>query len=66
MIAAGVDATAHCLRHTAATDALHAGCDIRTVQKFLGHSTVTTTERYLPWEVDDLRRAVDARQYSFL
>lgn len=65
MRTAGVQATPHALRHTAATDALRAGVDLRTVQKFLGHATVVTTERYLPWLVDDLRPAVDTRQYPF-
>lgn len=62
---ADIDESPHALRHTAATDALRSGCDIRTVQRFLGHSTVVTTERYLPWTVDGLDQAVQNRTYAF-
>jgi len=36
----------HRFRHTFAVELLKAGVDIRTVSKALGHSSVTTTERY--------------------
>lgn len=44
----------HDLRHTAATRALQRGARLEQVQAFLGHQSVTQTERYAHWQEDHL------------
>jgi integrase/recombinase XerD len=44
------DGHPHRFRDTAAVELLKAGVDIREVQKFLGHKSLATTEKYYaPW-----------------
>jgi len=41
-----VKVSCHCLRHTMATQLLNADADISTIQDLLGHTHITTTQRY--------------------
>jgi site-specific recombinase XerD len=45
--AAGVDLTAHQLRHTFANDLVSADVPVTTIQKLLGHAWIATTQTYV-------------------
>ena len=49
----------HTLRHTCATWLLVGGANLRTVQKILGHSDITVTEKYAHVLDEQKREAVD-------
>ncbi|MGE5281789.1 MAG: tyrosine-type recombinase/integrase [Chloroflexota bacterium] len=57
---AGLDkhVTPHMLRHTAATQLIEAGVDIRYIQRLLGHASLSTTEIYTHVSDRALRRVV--------
>jgi integrase len=61
LLRAGIeDFRFHDLRHTAATRALQAYRNLKTVQRMLGHKDITTTLRYTRSDVDDVRAAMEA------
>ena len=50
--------TPHILRHACATHMLSRKASIRHLQKFLGHSQVSVTERYARVDISDLREVL--------
>lgn len=52
--------SSHDLRHTVATDLMNRTGNVRLVQEFLGHSSITTTQVYTMVEIEEMRMAMNA------